>query len=37
MKELWKVEWGKRVIIWRVEKSLSLGYVPKKFRLGMGW
>ena len=36
MKELWKKEWGKRVIIWVVEKSLGLGYVPRQFRDGIG-
>ena len=36
MKELWGVEWGKEVIIWVVEKSLSLGYVPRQFRDGVG-
>ena len=36
MKELWEEEWGKRVIKWVVEKSLGLGYVPKRFRDGIG-
>ena len=36
MKELWKVEWGRKVIMWVVEKSLGLGYVPKQFRDGVG-
>lgn len=36
MKELWGEGWGREVIIWVVEKSLSLGYVPKKFRDGIG-
>ena len=36
LKELWKKEWGKEVIKWVVEKSLSLGYVPRQFRDGIG-
>ena len=36
MKELWKMEWGREVIVWVVEKSLSLGYVPEQFRKGIG-
>ena len=36
LKELWKEEWGKEVIIWVLERSLSLGYVPKQFRDGIG-
>jgi len=36
LKELWGVEWGRRVIMWVVGKSLSLGYVPKLFRDGIG-
>lgn len=36
IKELWKEEWGKEVIVWVVEKSLGLGYVQKHFRDGIG-
>lgn len=36
LKELWKEEWGKEVIIWVMEKSLGLGYVPRQFRDGIG-
>jgi len=36
MKELWKKSWGKKVIKWVAEKSLGLGYVPKRFRDGIG-
>ena len=36
LKELWEEEWGRRMIVWVVEKSLSLGYVPKMFRDGVG-
>jgi len=32
IKELWKKDWGKKVMIWVAEKSLGLGYVPKRFR-----
>ena len=36
MKELWKLDWGKEVVKWVVEKSLGLGYVPRQFREGIG-
>ena len=36
MKALWEERWGKEVIKWVLEKSLGLGYVPKKFRDGIG-
>lgn len=36
MKELWKKDWGKRIMKWVAEKSLGLGYVPRRFRDGIG-
>ena len=36
LKELWKEGWGREVIVWVLEKSLGLGYVPKQFRDGIG-
>ena len=35
MKELWKLNWGKEMIVWVVEKSLSMGYVPRQLRKSM--
>ena len=36
MKVLWKLDWGKRVVMWVVKKSLGLGYVPRQFRESIG-
>ena len=36
MKELWEVDWGRKVIVWSMEKSLGLGYMPRQFREGIG-
>jgi len=36
LKELWKEDWGKKVIKWVLEKGLGLEYVLSQFGEGIG-
>ncbi|RPA94663.1 hypothetical protein L873DRAFT_1700741 [Choiromyces venosus 120613-1] len=35
-KKIWNIKEGREIIVWISKESLELGYVPKRFRKGVG-